>query len=255
MRLIRLSHLPVLLAIVTACSPRESGGTVRDVRYQTRDGYTIAASVYPAAGQKPSGLILVHMLGATRDSWAPFAAKARSMGYSVIAMDLRGHGDSTEQSGRHTSHKSFTKPDWTAAADDLAGAKACLLEAGADPDNLVIIGAGIGGNLALRYAATDADIQAAVLVSPGLDYRGVTAEDAIERYGNRPLLMMTALGDAYAASSCRALEKAAKGHCEIREYDGSAHGTDLLDAFPVCADQILDWVRTILGGNPAPVPG
>ena len=90
-----------------------------------------------------------------------------------------------------------------------------------------------------------------VLLSPGLDYHGVSTEDAIQAYGKRPMLLMTASGDAYSAQSCAKLKPLAAGHCELREYDGAAHGTDLFDAHETCTGQVFLWLSAIIGPKAA----
>jgi hypothetical protein len=37
------------------------------------------------------------------------------------------------------------------------------------------------------------------------------------------------------------------GHCEIREYDGAAHGTDVFDSAPLSIEQIVLWLKPIIG--------
>ncbi|HIJ64852.1 MAG TPA: alpha/beta fold hydrolase [Candidatus Hydrogenedentes bacterium] len=221
-----------------------------DVALTTSDGLTIAATVYRAGRSAPAGLVLVHMLGTDRESWAPFASQAQQAGYMCIALDLRGHGDSKRQETGRLSYKKFTREDWYAALNDIAAAKHMLLSEGADPDNLAVVGASIGANLALNYAVADGDIQAVVLVSAGLDYQGIATEAAMQVYGReRPALLIVARDDAYAAESCRALQAASPGFCELREYPGAAHGTNLLDASDGAVDQVLHWLDAVIGAG------
>ena len=252
----------LLLALTCSCGGKSSGDskTVRNITFQTDDNYTIAATLYTVKQPNPAGLILVPMLGTTRDRWDSFARYAQSDGYQSIAIDMRGHGDSCVKGGQKTSYKSFSTEDWLGVARDIAAAKQALLHAGTDPDNIAVAGASIGSNLALQYACGDLDTQAVVMLSPGLNYHGVDAAQAMRDYGNRPVLLMTATGDAYSAQSCTALKPLAVGHCEVREYDGTAHGTDLFDAHETCAGQVLLWLSAIIGpkaaeGHPPTPPG
>ena len=218
-----------------------------DLALKTQDGVHLTATVYAAHGPLPPGLVLVHGLGGNRHRWEPFAKRAQRAGYSCLTIDLRGHGDSTTQNGRRLTYRTFTRDNWLAARQDIDAAKRALLARGADPDNLALVGASIGANLALDYAVDNDDIQAVVLVSPGLDYQGVTTEPAIAAYGTRPVLLMSAEGDAYAAASCVTLKKAAVGLCELRSYPGAAHGTDLFATSASALEQILLWFAPIIG--------
>jgi len=231
-------------------APADRGGT-RGIAFASTGGYTIAGTLYTVDRARPAGLVLVPMLGATRDRWQSFARAAQAQGILTLAIDLRGHGDSTARSGEKVSYKSFAAEDWLAAVDDIAAAQKALVDAGADPDNIAVAGASIGANLALRYAAAGADVQAVVLVSPGKDYRGVTVEDAIAKLGQRPVLLMDSIGDSYSADTCNALKARAAGHCELHEYPGAAHGTDLLDENENAAGQILLWLGAVIGPDAA----
>lgn len=221
--------------------------STREVTFTTSDGYTIAGSIYPVDRANPAGLILVPMLGTTRERWQSFSQAAQREGYMSIAIDMRGHGGSTTRNGETTSYKSFKAEDWLGVLNDIAGAKQALIDAGVDANNVAVIGASIGANLALRYATVDPDIQAVGMISPGLDYRGVTVEEPFKQLKTRPVLLMDAIGDAYSADTCTALEKLAPGHCDLHEYAGAAHGTDLLDTNENAIGQILQWLSPIIG--------
>src|SRR2546422_2233901 len=45
---------------------------------------------------------LLHMLGHDRNDWNPFASTLsnNSIGYAVLSIDLRGHGESLDQNGK-----------------------------------------------------------------------------------------------------------------------------------------------------------
>ena len=244
----------ILYGGVTGCGPGEVGRDPldpRDVSLLTLDGARITATFYPSSRPHPAALILVHMLGSGRASFRTFAQKAQHEGYASIAFDMRGHGGSTGPNGAPAHYRQFNQAAWLGVLNDLDAAKSALLQQGADPNNLAIIGASIGANLALRFAAGQEDIQAVVLLSPGLVYQGVEAKNALLAYGRRPLLLLTTTGDTYATASCETLRGTAPGQCELREYEGSAHGTDILDASATSQDQILLWLSSIIGPGAA----
>ncbi|NUM55307.1 MAG: alpha/beta fold hydrolase [Candidatus Hydrogenedentes bacterium] len=249
-----ISLAPVLFVVALgSCSKSATApnGSARDLTFATSDGYEIAATMYPVNRPKPAGLILVPMLGTTRDRWTSFANAAQAQGFMSISIDPRGHGGSAMRDGAKTSYKSFDTEDWLGVTNDIAAAKRALIDAGADPENIAIVGASIGANLALRYATADPEIQAVAMVSPGKDYHGVTVEDAIVKMSNRPVLLMDAIGDSYSSETCNALKALAKGHCELHEYPGAAHGTDLLDTNENAPGQILLWLSAIIGPEAA----
>lgn len=221
--------------------------TPQDLTLLTSDAVELAATLYPPAGENSPGLILVHDRLGSRGHFAAFAARAQREGYLSIAIDLRGHGGSAALNGTPLNPRAFAQEDWMRCLSDLESAKKTLLDRGADPDNLAMVGAGLGANLVLQYASRDEDVQAIVLLSPGLSYEGIEAKEALARYGKRPALLVTSTGDSYAAATCEELHASAGGHCELREYDGAAHGVDLLDAVEICPGQIFLWLEGILG--------
>ncbi len=230
-----------------------------DLTFHTEDGAEIGATLYSAVsprgdGVRPPGLVLVHGLGGRRGHWDVFARRAQEAGFQSLAIDMRAHGDSSTGDDQPSRRQDFDREDWLRVTQDIRAAKEILLEHGSDPDNLGLVGASLGGTLALRHAQDDWDFHALVMVSPGLDYQGINAEEAIVEYGNRPSLFVTARGDSYSATSAQELKRIAPGQAEVREYRGTAHGTDLLDTSPQAIQQVLLWLSQIIGDEAVELP-
>lgn len=240
-----------VLLVCPACgrSARTAAPPSERLELQSADGVQLVATLYPAPGPNPPGLVLVHMMGADRHGWEPFALRAQREGYTCIALDLRGHGESILSKGQRLTYRTFDTEDWLAATQDIDAARLALLEHGAAPGNVALVGASLGANLVLHYAIDQPAIQAIVLISPGRDFRGIAAEPRIADYGNRPVLLLAAEGDEYAAASCRSLKNAASGLCELRYYPGAAHGTDLFASSLNATDQVFVWLKPIIGAK------
>lgn len=256
----RCSYTPYLCLALTilaahGCSQRSSDEdhTGERVEFSTADGFKLVGKLRRASGERPPGLILIHTLGTDKSRWAHFMQRARQAGYTSLAYDIRGHGESRQQNGETVSFRSFNENDWKAALSDIAAAKETLLSAGVDPENIAIVGASIGANLALTFAKGDPQIQAVVLVSPGETYRGVEILSVMEHFHKRPVLILATEGDTYSAASGTRLQELAPGFSELRMHPGSAHGTDLLDAHPGAAGQILFWLQAIFEGESAEI--
>ena len=241
--------LALALLQIGACT-RDTAPVVADVQFDTADGFRIHGTVYPIESDRPPGLILVHMLGSDRSRWQDFARRAQRAGFMCLAYDMRGHGQSSVQNGQSRPFARFADSDWAAATGDIEAAKKALVAQGADPANLAVVGASIGANLALVYAQRDRDIQAVVLLSPGLEYKSIRTEPVMKAYPGRPVLLMASEEDTYSAKSCAVLKEAARGYSELRGYAGSAHGTDLLVSEQGAAEQILMWLGEILQSDP-----
>ena len=255
-RLIRTTGLKAVVIILlgmiglsSACGSRNRTGVPAPIPLELAgaDGLRIAATFYPVKAPNSPGLVLVHGLGSESGAWAAFAQRAQQAGYACLAFDLRGHGRSIDLNGQRLSYKSFKDEDWQRAARDIGVAWTALRDHGANPTNCALIGVSLGANLALAYAVEHEEVPSVVLISPGLDYKGIKTESAIVALGQRPVLLIAGKDDTYSASTCETLKKAAVGLSEIRMYAGSGHGMDLLDAQNVVREDIFLWLRPIIG--------
>lgn len=217
-----------------------TGYQVTDVTLTTSDGITIKGTYYNASEDGGPGVILLHMLSRNRGDWHEFARSLQALDYKVLAIDLRGHGDSD------LDWREFMPGDeFRGMMLDVAAAKDFMIEEGTSPSDIVIIGGSVGSNVALNYAAEDKDIKGVVLLSPGLDYRGVATEEAMAAYGERPVLIIASEGDTYSADSSRKLHSLAKGDAEIKIYPADAHGTWILQA-QNSGDMIIEWIQEVI---------
>ena len=209
-------------------------GAAERMTIEAADGLPIQATLLtPLTSGADPGIILLHMLGDDRTVWGKvgLAADLVAAGYAVLVVDMRGHG---ETGGAQ---------DWTLAADDLGrvwDAFAALETV--DESRTAVVGASIGANMALRLGADRADVGAVALLSPGLDYRGVTTEDQLVAYGGRPLLLVTSKDDPYSADSVRALAEVAGG-ATVQLYENAGHGTNMFAATPELSVLIISWLN------------
>ena len=119
---------------------------IEDVSFTTSDGIEIAASYRPAAGEpsgKVPGLICIPMLSRTRSDYDDFTKLLSEIGIASIAIDVRGHGDST-MDGRIRFSR-FTEKDWNECTKDVNAAMGWLRKRGdVDERYIGVIGASIG---------------------------------------------------------------------------------------------------------------
>ena len=197
----------------------------------TNDGVRIQGTYYRPAATNAPGIVLLHMLGRNRQDWDAFARQLQDAGYGVIAIDLRGHGESQGQRewGKMVQDAAIAV-DFIRSRPEIA------------PDYIAVIGASIGANIALNYAAQDPDIKGVALLSPGLDYRGVTTPDAAKAYGKRPAFLAASSEDAYAYGSAQELGRIFQGPRELFLLDGQGHGTQMLGKDNGLEEAILQWL-------------
>ena len=80
-----------LLAIAAVCAFAATALAQQPVTFSTEDGATIAALQY---GSGKRAVLLVHGGRFTKESWAKQVPAFKSAGYAVLAIDLRGFGQS-----------------------------------------------------------------------------------------------------------------------------------------------------------------
>lgn len=202
----------------------------KEVFFQTSDGLMINGMLYDSDSKKT--VLLLHMLGRDKSTWEEFAEELQGE-YRLLAIDLRGHGAS------QMSWRNFDDEDFNNMLFDLKAARKFL-----DTDNFVIIGASIGANVAVKYAAQN-DVRGIVLLSPGLQYRGVNIEESITKV-DEPVLAIAGEGDKYSADSVETLKLYNDG-VETILYDSDEHGTNLLYKFEI-NNEIETFLETVFNG-------
>ena len=197
----------------------QSVGDAEGISLQIEGGITIAGTFY--AAESTVAVILLHQLDADRSTWAGFAKRLQDNNINALAIDFRGHGKS------QGDWQSFSKQDFNSIVLDVKAAKTYLSKLGMD--KIFIIGASIGANTGLNYAATDSSIKGIVLLSPGLDYRGIATDKTILQY-DRPLHIVVGTEDAYSMKSSRTLfDSSPSADKELRTFTTDKHGTALLN--------------------------
>lgn len=237
----------LLVCGILLCTTRLLSAPTREVVFTTADSVTIHGTLYLCDGnQKSPALVLLHMLKQKRQDWDAFAREAVQAGFVVLTIDLRGHGQSVKAASRTLDVKEFSNAEFAAMLEDVKSAVSFLRnEASVDANCLSLIGASIGANLALKYAATDTAIQSIVLLSPGLEYRGLTTEEAMKTYGNRPALLVAARDDDYSYDSVQKLAVLARGLVKQQLYESAGHGNFMFQAEPGLGRLILDWLKSV----------
>ena len=203
---------------------------MNEINLQTEDNLNIAINFYEADSDR--AVILLHMLGRNKEDWNNFANSLVKNNYDVLALDFRGHGKSNGDVSK------FTEEDFNKMVLDVKEAKSFLVSNG--KKNIVIIGASIGANTALNYAATDNEIKNIVLLSPGLNFRGVKTEETIKRYRTK-ILIVSSEDDEYSFESSKTL-KLLNRNVELKEYKSGGHGTGMFPNTDL-EKVLLNWLK------------
>jgi dienelactone hydrolase len=222
---------------------REPAGT----SFLAGDGVRISADYYAPAEGRPGDVpvvMLVHTHRSDRKAWEPLIVPLREAGFAVLALDLRGHGESATTETRQRA----IDGDWKLfkeMQEDLRGAYDWLAkQPHVDRARFAVVGASAGASVALQYAVKDRSVDAVVCLSPGLNDFGMDAAGDIGQITGRRILVLATEDQRDAPYT---LEKRGAG-VEVKVYrEGPVHGTDMLDAVPQAARDIVAFLKSAVG--------
>jgi dienelactone hydrolase len=235
---VRQVSLAVALLVAFAAAARAA--STQDVSFKTDDGVTIAGTL-TLPGSPGPGIILVHALSRTRNDWNVVASRLADAGFVALAIDLRGHGVSGPlPDGTDLQQLLPMVADVKAARFYLASRREVT------PNRIGIAGASIGADLAILVAAADPAVRSLVLLSPGIDYRGLRPDAAMKKYGDRPAMLVASQEDTYATGSARQLAASGPGIRDLRILNGAGHGPNILARQPDVIGALVDWFRRTL---------
>jgi len=221
-----------------------------EVSFLSSDGVKLVATWKPSpAGSSAPAVLLLHAFSRERREVASLADELAARGFSTLALDLRGHGESVWKGGARIGLSPSLQTSPNGFPRDVEAACAWLRPRAS---HLGVFGLSLSGNLAaLATAAGWAD--AAVAVSPNADRFESLA-------GTRPrlpqgLLVLASEKDPGRADSARALHALGRPPKSVSLYPGTAHALALLQGEPTAKALVFDWLDARLGPvAPAPSP-
>ncbi|MCG3136185.1 MAG: 2-succinyl-6-hydroxy-2,4-cyclohexadiene-1-carboxylate synthase [Phycisphaerae bacterium] len=227
------------------------------VDYVTEDGVTIVGDFYkPKDLTQPAPvLILLHMYHSDRTAWQPLLPALYEAGFAVLAIDMRGHGESIQPEDRQLRQKmeerdvELFQNMWK----DVAGAYQWLTQRPeVDLSRFGLVGASVGCSVALDYAGRDKSVDVLVLMTPGKNYLGLDSLQAAQKYGPRPLLMLSTEEERGVGLDPLA---ALIEQDTTRVFSQSeAHGTQMFGKVPHVEQELTDYLRANIGSlGTAPV--
>ena len=225
----------VLLTVLLASPSAEASGT--RVSFPSSDGVTIAGEYFEASARPAPAVVLVHMLSRSHADWGALPDHIRDAGMTALAIDLRGHGQSTGSA-----------QDLQAMAGDVRAAALWLASRpNVRGDQIAIVGASLGASLALLAAVDVPQVRFLALLSPSLDYRGIRTDTAlIKRLGARSIWLAASDQDPLALRTLRDIAAEPSGPREQHVSSALAHGTVLLEKDADLARMLVDWLRRSL---------
>ena len=232
-KVIFLSSLMLFLLIISCTQKNEETLGPNDFILRTADEVNITAEYHEVNGAERA-VLLVHMLGSDKSEYNNFSSSLQKSGFSVLAIDLRGHGTSD------LDYTNFTDADWQNIVLDIEAGVDYLEQKGYK--RIGVVGASISANAALKQAVQDTRIDAVVLLSAGENYHSLTTLDIAPFY-TRPVMIVVSLEDKDAAVAATKLYNAiGTQQPELKIYQNGGHGTDILKNVDGADATIITWL-------------
>lgn len=213
------------------------------VSLSTKDGWTIAATYLPAS--KGKTVVLLHDLGKNKEAFSSFKKALAKAGCGYVAVDLRGHG----QSANRANYKSFEKEGpnnpFNKMMHDAIAAVSFLKSKGINENNILLLGTGLGANVAAKTAGAMPNLRGIALISPAVNIRDVLPVPALRTYKGAVLLAASSderkgFLEASILRNVSFLTAGAGNVTFLTAYDASSH--ELLDKYLTSA--VVQWVAT-----------
>ena len=220
------------------------------ITYTTDDGVIIAGE-WTVAPTMIGAAVLIHMMPATRSSWTLLEGALSKRGIGSLAIDLRGHGESVETNdGTKIDYRKFSDDEHQSSVFDVAGAVEWIRKRGIDVSRIVLIGASVGANLAVRELASEPRLRGAVLLSPGEAYNGMNVrEDAQNLLPDQGVFITSSEDDMESYAASRALyDEAPVTLKTFVPYKKSGHGTNMFSTDPALTEKIAEWLLEAIRG-------
>jgi len=142
-------------------------------------------------------ILLLHGYGEDRTAWKDFSKQLLNRGFAVMAMDLRGHGESRTKNQRPIQ----ASPDWRTNLQefpvDLDPALDFMKsQPRVDTRKMAVIGFDVGANLALIASGRFPEVRTAVAIKPNLDESFALAGSAQDFQPRSTLVVVSSQAEA-----------------------------------------------------------
>ena len=217
------------------------------VTFETYDNEVIRADYY---GQPPTEtgnpmVILLHMYRSDRTAFKPLIEPLHQAGFAILAIDLRGHGESATEQSRQRVLQTETAIFKDMYNDVRAAYSWLARQKGIDRSRFALVGASVGCSVALDYAVHDRSVDAIVCLSPGENYLGLDSREDIKQIEGCKLWLIGAANEKEkkAIKTLGSLAPSAKTDL----IDGDFHGTHMFGKVPEIEKHIATFLKKNVG--------
>ncbi len=182
----------------------------------------------------------MHSFSQNARCWADLAQNLRQKGYSVLAMDLRGHGRSVyTEKLKFKSRYNFTASDWQKMPSDVIDSINYLKHnySKINTEDIIMVGGDIGANTAMVSGILLKKVpQKFVLISPMYEFKGIKMPVKTTRITDSKILMVLAKSDKIL------FDFNTKEKPIIKRYPIGGPGVQLLKVNKNAMDDVVNFI-------------
>jgi len=254
MRTLRL--LAPLASLALFAAPPTATTVAGEMVLTSADGYTLKGTLtLPGVKGKAPVVILAHQFRSDRAGWAPLTERLAARGIGTLALDLRGHGASTNKGGQDVA----VTADFVASAKavgfdqipaDLAQAAAWLRkQPGVDGRRIGLAGSSVGAFSVLLAAPAVKPVAVLSLSPAGTVAFGEGAREKLKGAllrGRVSALVLASTGDKDAFENAAAVKDLPGVAVNLKEGDehGFAYFKERADLMAVFFGEYLTYHHT-----------
>lgn len=236
--------------VLTAAAHAEEATFVREeVTFETSDGLELHGTYWAPASAltRAPCVVALHMYRSERGAWEPLAKPLTDRGCALLAIDMRGHGESKMQGDDDLSARVVARDAELFNAmhlDAEAAIEWARKEKRTPKGRVVLVGASVGCSVAIHAATKKPlDVAAVAVLTPGENYLGVPTLEHVKRwYETLPLHIFSSeeergrgAGPIHGALAERGSELSIVPGTKI-------HGTRMFGKVEGIEDRIAEWL-------------
>jgi len=210
------------------------------------DRYALKADFYLPrdTSVRVPAVVLVHDAGGDRKQLALYAERLQREGLAVLALDLRGHGESVAKDYDWDELDARGREKlWSLATRDVRGASEWLRrQKQIHSASLVFLGLRAGCTLAVDQASRDESVVALVLLAPPTRQLGFDLERDLANLGGLETYLVSPKEERSTADAICTNATEANGGYEFIELDVSKSSKDLTEDSKA-AKSVGRWTR------------
>ena len=239
----RVAFLSLVLSGLTFPASSQTPGSGETRVVVENQGWQLVGDLrMPAAGAPVPAVLMLNRAAGDRTVYRDLAVYLAARGIASLRLDLRGHGESTNQ-GRFVPGEQPRSPlIWDAEVDVAAAHDYLKAHVQIDGQRIGIVGASYSGEEMAEAGRLHGFAQAYVALSPGsFSDASISGIDS----SGVPWLFVASNNERYLRELTAAVQ-AQSDTVELVVLPGTAHATRILDAHPTMAERIAVWLAAKL---------